>query len=138
MMHEHPQIDLLWGGVEVIANNYEDTMVPNVEAGTGLTPVANCIVQGTIFGRRHIFLQHRFSEDRSIWWQDYEFVKRVGLQHVVERFPRATYRYYRNSGESMVDRIKVEWAKRVTANSSGRDVLGGISGVSASQAESGA
>jgi glycosyltransferase involved in cell wall biosynthesis len=109
-MQERPEVDLFWGGMEVIAERYEDTLVPDVEKGTGLIPVADCIVQGTIFGRRKVFLDFRFSEDRTVWYQDYEFVQRVRTRYNVQKFAQKTYRYYRNSGQSTVDRIKAGWS----------------------------
>ena len=108
-LEERPEVGLLWGGVHVVARRYEDTLVPDVEKGAGLILVSECIVQGTIFGRRCVFQEHRFSEDRSVWWQDYEFVKRVEAHFRVERFRRPTYRYYRDSGQSLVDRAKAGW-----------------------------
>ena len=109
VMRQRPDIDLLWGGLEVVAAKYEDTLVPDVERGTGLIPVSQCVVQGTLFGRRDLFLKQRFTEDRSVWWQDYEFVKRIRGDYKVERFSLMTYRYYRDSGQSVVDRIKAGW-----------------------------
>lgn len=110
VLQERPEVDLLWGGVDVVARRYEDTLVPDVGRGVGLISVSECIVQGTIFGRRRVFLEHRFSEDRTVWWQDYEFVKRVEADFRVERFRGRTYRYYRDSGQSLVDKVKANWA----------------------------
>jgi glycosyltransferase involved in cell wall biosynthesis len=106
---EHPSVDLTWGGLEVIAERYEDTLVPDVERGSGLIPVTECVVQGTLFFRREIVNHFQFSEDRKVWSQDSEFVKRVSQERTVERFKETTYRYYRNSGNSMIDGIKAHW-----------------------------
>jgi glycosyltransferase involved in cell wall biosynthesis len=114
-MNDDPQIDLFWGGMEVIADSNEDTLVPDVENGNALIPVCGCIVQGTLFGRRNVFSDFRFSEDRSIWYQDYEFVQRVRTKYNVHQFERPTYRYYRNSGRSTVDRIKAECPELLSA-----------------------
>lgn len=101
--------DLLWGGVEVIAERAEDTVVPDVEKGFGFVPVSECVVQGTLFGRTNVFKALRFSEDRRIWWQDYELVRRAVERYHVVRFHVPTYRYYRGSGTSLTDSISAAW-----------------------------
>lgn len=105
-MEENSAVDILWGSIEVITSRPEDLYVPDVEKGSGLIPVTDCIVQGTLFVRREVFEKHMFTEDRAIWWQDYEFVQRARRDHNVQRFAPVTYRYYRNSGNSLVDRAK--------------------------------
>ncbi|MCU1259545.1 MAG: glycosyl transferase [Bryobacterales bacterium] len=104
-MEKDPTVDLFWGGAEVIADRVEETLVPDVETGHGLISVSECVVQGTLFARRRIFDTCLFTEDRAIWWQDYEFVQRVRRDYNVQRFYSATYRYYRNSGNSLIDRV---------------------------------
>jgi glycosyltransferase involved in cell wall biosynthesis len=109
-MDRDPSLDLLWGGMEVIAAHERDTVVPDVEKGEGLISISECVVQGTLFARRRIFETLQFTEDRAIWWQDYDFVQRAGREYKVERFHLPTYRYYRNTGSSLVDRAKAFWA----------------------------
>ena len=108
-MNDQPQVDLFWGGMEIIAECDEDTRVPDVENGNGMIAVTNCIVQGTLFGRRQVFSDFRFSEDRSVWYQDYEFVQRVRTKYKVSQFYETTYRYHHSSGHSTADRIKTEY-----------------------------
>ena len=109
-MERQPNVDVLWGGFEVIADSPEAALVPDVEKGSGFIPVFDCVVQGTIFVRRRVFDTCRFTTDRAIWFQDYEFVQRARLEYSVSRFETKTYRYYRDSGTSQVDRAKVAWA----------------------------
>ena len=104
-----PGVDVFWGGVDVVAGCQADMLVPDVCAGFGLISVLDCVVQGTIFGRRSVFEQVRFSEDRGIWWQDYDFIRRASQQFRVERFHQPTYRYYRNAGGGIVERAKAAW-----------------------------
>jgi glycosyltransferase involved in cell wall biosynthesis len=105
VMEQNPAIDILWGGMEVVSDRPEDLLVPDAENG-GLISVMDCVVQGTLFARREVFATCMFSEDRAIWWQDYEFVQRARREYNVRRFHQATYRYYRDSGKSLVDRAK--------------------------------
>jgi glycosyltransferase involved in cell wall biosynthesis len=115
-MTEHPDVDVLWGGVEVVASRPEDLLVPDAAAGHGMIAITECVVQGTLVVRRHVFDTVRFTEDRAVWWQDFEFVERARRTFKVARFELPTYRYYRDSGASLVDRAKVDWpAKRATA-----------------------
>lgn len=107
-LREHPAVDLLWGGLETVCNNPDDLMVPDVEKGSGFINIAECIVQGTIFGRRPVFQAFQFIEDRRVWWQDYEFVQRARQRFVVEQFPGVTYRYYRVSSASLVGQVKLK------------------------------
>lgn len=105
-MREHPEIDLVWGGAEVIVQDPEDAMVPDMVRGHGLIHVSECVVQGTLFVRRTVTDTFRFTENREIWYQDLDFVQRVAKAHTIARFPHTTYRYYRDSGVSLVDRVK--------------------------------
>ena len=110
LLEANLDIDLLWGGMEIISSAGDDGLVPDVETGSGLKPVDQCVVQGTIFGRRKVFEALRFSEDRAVWYQDYDLVRRAKETFNVQRTDFKTYRYYRNSGSSLVDRVKAAWA----------------------------
>lgn len=105
-LNHNLEVDLLWGGIEPIANDPDDLLVPDVEAGHGYIHISECVVQGTIFVRRNVLASCSFTEDRSVWWQDYEFVENVKQKHRVERFHQVTYRYYRTSADSLVSRAK--------------------------------
>lgn len=109
-MDAHPAVDLLWGGLEVVVARPEDAFVPDMDAGAGLIHVSECVVLGTLFTRRHVFDACRFVEDRAVWWKDYELVQAARRHFRVERFPHETYRYYRNSGVSLVDQAKKTWS----------------------------
>jgi glycosyltransferase involved in cell wall biosynthesis len=108
-MEANPSVDLLWGGQIVIAARREDEFVPDVVRGHGTIHLSECIVQGTLFARSRVFDKLLFTEDRAIWYQDYEFVQRARAAFVVERFTQPTYRYYRGGGASLVDSVKRTW-----------------------------
>ncbi len=107
-MAEHPEVDILWGGLEVIADSEEDALVPDLAAGFGFISIHDCVSQGTLFVRRRVFETGRFAEDRQCW-HDYEFIRRVQGQFNIKRFHERTYRYYRNTSASVVDRMKAGW-----------------------------
>ena len=108
-MSEHPMVDLFWGGLEVITNHPDDIMVPDISLGFGFISIEDCVAQGTLFVRRAVFEHFRFNEDRAIWWQDLDFVTRAKSRFVARQFHQRTYRYYRNSGSSAVDKLKRNW-----------------------------
>jgi hypothetical protein len=109
VMSENPDVDILWGGLEVVADSPDDVLVPDVEAGFGFISIHDCVTQGTMFARRRVFEMDRFAEDRSVLWQDYDFVSRVRGRFKTMQFHEPTYRYYRNTGLSSVDRWKTNW-----------------------------
>ena len=72
------------------------------------TDARGAVTQGTLFIRRHVFETVRFAEDRPCW-HDYDFIRRVQGQFTMKRFHQRTYRYYRNTSASVVDRMKADW-----------------------------
>lgn len=109
VMEANPAVDLLWGGLDVVVSRPEDAFVPDVDRGSGFIHVSECVVMGTLFARRNVFDTCRFVEDRAVWWKDYELVQSARPRFHVERFLLPTYRYYRNSGASLVDQAKKTW-----------------------------
>lgn len=107
-MSEHPEVDIFWGGLEVIADSPDDVFVPDVAAGFGFISIHECVTQGTMFVRRRVFETIRFAEDH-VCWHDYDFIRRVQGQFNVRRLHEPTYRYYRNTASSVVGRMKPSW-----------------------------
>ncbi len=108
---QHPEVDAIWGGLEVVAGDEQDAWVPDMVKGHGLIHATECVVQGTIMLRRRVIERFQFTEDRSIWYPDFELLRRVEKVFTVARFHEVTYRYYRNSGSSAVDRAKAEMVR---------------------------
>ncbi len=116
-MEAEPELDLTWGGVELVASAGDQVQVPDLERGCGWIDVGKCVVQGTLLVRRHVFEAILFTEDRSIWYQDFDFVRRAKAHsYRCKRFEQATYRYYRDSGTSLVDKAKAAWAGGSASN----------------------
>lgn len=106
---EHPGVDIFWGGLEVVADCPDDLLAPDVAVGFGFLSIHDCVTQGTLFVRRRVFETVRFAEDRAVCWHDYDFVRRAEGQFGVMRLYEPTYRYYRNTAASTVDRQKATW-----------------------------
>jgi glycosyltransferase involved in cell wall biosynthesis len=110
-MENEPGVDLLWGGIELVVGDEEQAWVPDVSRGHGYVHATECIVQGTLFIRRDVFDSVRFSEDRSVWYYDFDLVRRAeAASFECRRFELPTYRYYRDSGNSLVDVAKAKMA----------------------------
>lgn len=107
-MSEHPEVDIFWGGLEVVTDSPDDLLVPDVAAGFGFISIHECVTQGTLFVRSRVFDTVRFAEDRACW-HDYDFVRRAQTRFTVARLHEPTYRYYRNTAASVVDRLKADW-----------------------------
>lgn len=108
-METHPELDILWGGLEVIADSSDDLMVPDVATGRGLISIHECVAQGTLFVRRRVFETMRFAKERNCF-HDYDFMQRaLANGFLAKRLYVPTYRYYRNTSTSVVDRIKETW-----------------------------
>jgi len=109
-MEEQPEVDLLWGGVELVVKDESQAWIPDLDRGHGLIYAGDCVVQGTLFVRRRVFEVIQYTEDRSIWYQDYDLVRKAeAAAFRLQRFLLKTYRYYRDSGESQIDRAKAGW-----------------------------
>ncbi len=115
-MTEHPEVDIFWGGLEVVADSPDDLLVPDLAAGFGFISIHECVTQGTLFVRRRVFETVRFAEDRASW-HDYDFIQRVQGRFQVSQLHEPTYRYYRNTAASVVDRMKQSWPKALMMES---------------------
>lgn len=107
-MAQSPEVDIFWGGLEVIADSHDDMYVPNMQTGYGFISIHECVTQGTMFVRRHVFEKVRFAEDRA-YCHDYDFVQRAERLFSIRQLHEPTYRYYRNTSASVVDRMKSNW-----------------------------
>jgi len=108
-MFEHPEVDILYGGLEIVADSPDDILVPDVAAGFGFISIHECVAQGTLFVRRRVFETVRFAEDRAAFCHDYDFFQRARGRYNVKQLREPTYRYYRNTAASVVDRMKETW-----------------------------
>jgi glycosyltransferase involved in cell wall biosynthesis len=110
VMEREPNIDLLWGGVDLVVKEEEQAWIPDLVRGYGFIHASQCTVQGTLFVRSHVLNTVQFSEDRDIWYQDFDFVRRVeSASFECRQFHLPTYRYHRDSGQSVIDRVKTRW-----------------------------
>jgi glycosyltransferase involved in cell wall biosynthesis len=104
-MEINSDVDLLWGGLEVIADDPSKAYLPDMERPGHLIHAEDCCITGTLFGRKKVFNVFHFDNNRNMWFQDYELLQRAKQQFTVEQFKENTYRYYRNTGSSIMDHV---------------------------------
>jgi hypothetical protein len=82
--------------------------VPDAADTEKLIHINECIIGGTLFGKREVFiLANGF---RDMYSHDSDFVNRVSKEFIVKRFDSATYIYHRDNPESVT--LKMSNAKR--------------------------
>jgi glycosyltransferase involved in cell wall biosynthesis len=97
-LDEHPATMMVHGGLEVVNGSW---MVPDYYRPGELVDVRECAVGATFFFRRSIvatvggFVHRTYGEDT-------EFFERATARVVVARVPWPTYRYYRDTPDSIV------------------------------------
>jgi glycosyltransferase involved in cell wall biosynthesis len=100
MLDANPQVMMLHGGVEVINGS---SLVPDYYHPGRLVDIQICAVGATFFYRRELHSLIGGFRDRE-FGEDTEFFERANQSVKVERVTWATYRYYRDSTDSIVTR----------------------------------
>lgn len=96
LLQQHPDIDLLHGGVTVVGSPF----VPDRHNPQRWIPISACVVGGTFVIRRTVLLRigyprRRFADDAEL----YERALRAGARIASIDIP--TYRYYRTTPDSL-------------------------------------
>ncbi len=99
-LQQHPEIDFLHGGVEVVGNPF----VPDRRNPRRWIPIRACVVGGTFVIRRALLLQlgyprRRFADDAAL----YDRVLRSGAR--IAWIDSPTYRYYRTTPDSVCTQV---------------------------------
>ncbi len=93
-------IDLLWGGFEVIGDN----SVPNIKEPSETIPINKCFVGGTLVIKTQLAKKLEFPVLR--FGDDVEFYNRAKKSGAnIEKINFETYVYRRDTGESICDEI---------------------------------
>lgn len=101
-LEAHPEVDLLHGGVEIVGNPWVRDRA-NLNRRVHLT---RCVIGGTFFGRRHVFLDLGGFEDLS-YAQDSDFFDRAALRFRTEEVPYRTYVYHRDTPDSLCSQLDI-------------------------------
>ena len=99
-MNNHPEIDLIRGGADIIGNQY----VRDKNDLNKFIHLSKCTIGATFFGRRDVFLalkgfrEIQYSEDSDFW-------ERAEKIFTTAKIYFKTYNYYRNVPDSITNSI---------------------------------
>ncbi|MEI6222493.1 MAG: glycosyltransferase [bacterium] len=105
-MNDHPSIDLIHGGTNIIGNPF----VPDKHDIEKSIHLDECYIGATFFGKRQVFIEL----DGFInipFAEDSEFMDRAVKKFTVERVHFPTYRYYRDTPDSICNNIRTRIGK---------------------------
>ncbi|MHB8904685.1 MAG: glycosyltransferase family 2 protein [Melioribacteraceae bacterium] len=100
-LKDHPDIDFIHGGVEVIGHPY----VKDKNDLTREIHIDECIVGGTFFGKRNVFIELGGFRDLS-YSDDSNFYERAVKKFNVAKVDFPTYIYYRDTPDSICSTIE--------------------------------
>lgn len=97
---DHPEIDLLHGGVTIIG----DSFVADRNDLNKTMTLYNCVIGGTFFGKRKVF-QTLGGFNEITYSEDSEFLDRALKIFTVEKVIYPTYIYHRDTPDSITNKI---------------------------------
>ena len=100
-LKDHPDIDFIHGGLEVIGHPY----VKDKNDLTREIHIDECVVGGTFFGKRNVFIELGGFRDLS-YSDDSDFYERAVKKFNVAKVDFPTYIYYRDTPDSICSTIK--------------------------------
>jgi glycosyltransferase involved in cell wall biosynthesis len=101
-MKAHSDIDLIHGGIKIVGNPY----VPDKRDASKKIHLKYCIIGGTFFGKRNVFL--KLGGFRNIAYsEDSDFFERAKKIFTIQKVEYPTYVYYRNVPDSVCNTIGV-------------------------------
>jgi glycosyltransferase involved in cell wall biosynthesis len=99
----NPDVDLIHSPATLIGKE-EDFLIPDANDNTKLIHINNCIIGGTLFGKRKVF--EDLNGFKNIYSHDSDFYNRALKKFIVKKFDSPTYIYYRNNPESVINKLK--------------------------------
>ncbi|MFZ5946726.1 MAG: glycosyltransferase family 2 protein [Stygiobacter sp.] len=100
-MIENSNVDLIYGGAEIIGN-------PFVKDKNDLTKeihLSNCVIGGTFFGKRKVFIDLKGFKDLK-YSEDSDFYERAIQKFKVVKVGFQSYIYYRDTPDSICNTIE--------------------------------
>jgi glycosyltransferase involved in cell wall biosynthesis len=96
-------VDLIYSPATVVGA-VNDFFVPDAKDNSKLVHLDDCIIGGTLFGKRKVF--EKLRGFKNIYSQDSEFYERANKKFNVQKFDSPTYIYYRNNAGSIINKLK--------------------------------
>jgi glycosyltransferase involved in cell wall biosynthesis len=103
LKHLEPNYDLIASLTENIANDEEDYFVPNKYNINENIFVDDCIVFGTLFGKRNVFNKIKFHD---VYSPDSDFFERASKIYKTQKFDLKTYIYHLGSKDGIMTTAK--------------------------------
>ncbi len=97
-IEKNPNIDLIYGGVEVIGDEY----VRDKDNPTKFIHLSKCIVGATFFGKRKVFIELNGFKNLE-YSEDSEFLTRASAKFNVHEVDFKTYIYHRDVVDSITN-----------------------------------
>lgn len=101
LMVGHPETDMIHGGVEIVGHPY----VKDKNDLTKEIHISECVVGGTFFGKRSVFLELDGFQN-LIYSDDSDFFERAEKKFKIEKVDWPTYIYYRDTPDSICSTIQ--------------------------------
>ncbi len=98
-LEKNPEIELIHGGLVVVG----DPFVIDYYDESKTIDVRECFCGSTILGKREVFLS--LKGFRNIKHSDTDFMLRAQKQFSIKRYDSASYRYYRDTPQSMTNTL---------------------------------
>ena len=100
-LKHNPQVDMIHGGVEIIGHPY----VKDKNDLSREIHLSECVVGGTFFGKRTMFLELGGFHDLK-YSDDSDFFERAEKYYRIEKVNFPTYVYYRDTPDSICSTIE--------------------------------
>ena len=97
-LNDHPEVDLLYGGVKIIGNQF----VRDKDNPQSYIHLSNCFIGGTFFGKRKIFVELDGFKDIE-YSEDSDLIIRAKDKFNVRKFDHSTYIYHRELSDSLTN-----------------------------------
>jgi glycosyltransferase involved in cell wall biosynthesis len=99
-MNDNPEIDFIHGGVEIVGHPY----VKDKNDLTREIHLDECVIGGTFFGKREVFLELEGFRDLN-YSDDSDFFERAAKRFKIAKVDFPTYIYYRDTPDSICSTI---------------------------------
>lgn len=102
---ENPDTDLIYSP-SLLVGSEDDFWVPDANDKNKLIHLNDCIIGGTLFGKRKVF--EELNGFKNIYSHDFDFYNRVkeSGKYKIDKLDLHTYKYYRNNPDSIISKMK--------------------------------
>ena len=97
-LDDHPDIDLIYGGVKIIGNQF----VRDKDNPQNFIHLSNCFIGGTFFGKRKVFIELGGFKDLE-YSEDSDLIIRAKNKFKIQKFDLPTYIYHRELSDSLTN-----------------------------------